>query len=290
MLTPILDIAGVPPWAGADRAGWVEALEDGAVLVFPDLAFPLLPEEGIFAERPFATGRTKNVSIRGDNAEPRGAAGSPEEREALGALLRRYRSFCRDLIDACLPDYAPHTQFAGTSYRPFEAAARTTSWRKDDQRLHVDAFPSNPVGDKRILRVFTNINTAGRPRVWRVGEDFSTMAGRFLPRVPRYSGASARLLAMLRVTKSLRSEYDHIMLHLHDALKRDLGYQASGPQREIAFLPGRTWVTFSDGVMHSVMSGQYMLEQTIRLPLSAQADAEKSPQRILARQLGRPLH
>jgi hypothetical protein len=115
------------------------------------------------------------------------------------------------------------------------------------------------------------------------------MAERFLTRVPPYSALSARLLAVVGATKARRSEYDHIMLHLHDGLKRDRAYQASAPQREIAFLPGRTWVTFSDLVMHSVQSGQYMLEQTIRLPVAAQADPAKSPQRILARQMGRPL-
>ncbi|HVV94732.1 MAG TPA: Kdo hydroxylase family protein [Hyphomicrobiales bacterium] len=290
MLTPVVEIAGAPPFAAADRAGWVEALEDGAVLVFPDLAFPLQPEEELFVERPFASGRSKNVNIRGDDARPRGAAGSPDQQHALAALLRRYRAFCRDLIAAALPAYEGHLDFAGTSYRPFEAAAREASWRKDDQRLHVDAFPSNPVGERRILRVFTNVNPAGVPRVWRVGEDFSTMAERFLPRVPPYSAATARFLALVGATKARRSEYDHIMLHLHDGLKRDLAYQAACPQREIAFSPGRTWVTFSDLVMHSVQSGQYMLEQTIRLPVEAQADPAKSPQRILARHLGRPLH
>jgi hypothetical protein len=291
MLTPIIEIAGTPPFPAADPGGWVAALEDGAVLVFPDLAFPLQPDEAVFVERPFATGRTKNVSIRGDDdALPRGAAGSPDEQRRLAALLRRYRAFCRALVDACLPAYRENLDFAGTSYRPFEAAAREASWRKDDQRLHVDAFPSNPVGDRRILRVFTNVNPVGVPRVWRVGEDFSTMAGQFLRRVPPYSAFGARVLAAVGATKARRSEYDHLMLHLHDGLKRDLSYQANCPQREVAFLPGRTWVTFSDLVMHSVQSGQYMLEQTIRLPVEAQADPAKSPQRILARHLGRPLN
>ncbi len=32
----------------------------------------------------------------------------------------------------------------------------------------------------------------------------------------------ARLLRALRVTKSFRSEYDHLMLQLHDGMKSDL--------------------------------------------------------------------
>ena len=55
------------------------------------------------------------------------------------------------------------------------------------------------------------------------------------------------------------------------------------------FLPGQTWVTFSDLVMHGAMGGRYMLEQTLYLPVEAQHDPAKSPQKILERKLGRAL-
>ena len=70
------------------------------------------------------------------------------------------------------------SRFAGTSYRPFEVDQRKLSWRRDDTRLHVDAFPSNPIGEKRILRIFRNINPDGQPRHWRVGEDFAVDGAR----------------------------------------------------------------------------------------------------------------
>ncbi len=265
------------------------ALEDGAVLLFPDLAFPFSDFERRFVERPFADGKAKNVNIRGESAELRGAAGTPEEQEALRQLLLRYRGFAQGIVDRYLPDYIGRVSFAGTSYRPFDVDKRKLSWRRDDTRLHVDAFPSNPIGEKRILRVFRNINPSGQPRRWRVGEDFGSMAEKFLPKLPGYSPLSAKLLAALRITKARRSEYDHLMLHLHDALKQDEAYQATGPQADVNFLPGQTWVTFSDLVMHGAMGGQYMLEQTAYLPVAAQADPAKSPQRILAAKLGRPL-
>lgn len=265
------------------------ALEDGAVLLFPDLAFPFSDFERRFVERPFADGKAKNVNIRGENAELRGAAGTPEEQEALRQLLLRYRGFAQGIVDRYLPDYIGRVSLAGTSYRPFDVDKRKLSWRRDDTRLHVDAFPLNPIGEKRILRVFRNINPSGQPRRWRVGEDFGSMAEKFLPKLPGYSPLSARLLAALRITKARRSEYDHLMLHLHDALKQDEAYQAHGPQADVNFLPGQTWVTFSDLVMHGAMGGQYMLEQTAYLPVAAQADPAKSPQRILAAKLGRPL-
>ena len=286
MISPILTVSG-----GAAPGGrsLVEALEDGAVLMFPDLAFPFSDFETRFVERPFADGKAKNVSIRGEAAALKGAAGTPEEQEALRQVLIRYRAFAQGLIDRHLPEYTGRIALAGTSYRPFDVDRRKLSWRRDDTRLHVDAFPSNPIGEKRILRVFRNINPSGQPRRWRVGEDFGSMAEKFLPRLPGYSPLSARLLAGLRITKARRSEYDHLMLHLHDALKQDMAYQERAPQADVKFLPGQTWVTFSDLVMHGAMGGQYMLEQTAYLPVAAQAHPEKSPQRILAAKLGRPL-
>jgi hypothetical protein len=284
MLTPIIEVE-----ENADPGALTAAVEDGAVLLFGTRAFALRPEEEMFRQRAFASGKTKNVSLRGNGVELRGAAGSDAEQEALLALLMRFRTFCQDLVAANFPAYVPHLRLAQTSYRPFEVAGRVTSWRADDTRLHVDAFPSNPVGHNRILRVFLNLNGAGEPRMWRVGEDFATMAARFLPRVPRYSRLAARALAAAKITKSRRSEYDHVMLHLHDGLKRDMDYQASAPQQTVEFAPGQVWVTFSDAVLHSVLRGRYMLEQTIQLPFEAQQDPGKSPYRIIERTLGRTL-
>ncbi|WP_375465027.1 Kdo hydroxylase family protein [uncultured Methylobacterium sp.] len=286
MISPILTVPGA---GQAGPASLAEALEGGAVLMFPDLDFPLSPFETRFTERPFADGKAKNVNIRGKTATLRGAAGTPEEQAALRALLIRYREFAKGLIARYLPEYGTAITLAGTSYRPFDVDRRKMSWRRDDTRLHVDAFPSNPIGETRILRVFRNINPEGQPRLWRIGEDFGSMAEKFLPRLPGYSPLSARLLAALRITKAKRSEYDHLMLHLHDALKQDADYQAHAPQADVQFQPGETWVTFSDLVMHGAMGGRYMLEQTAYLPVAAQTHPDRSPQRILARKLGRPL-
>ncbi|MBE7248922.1 MAG: Kdo hydroxylase family protein, partial [Actinomycetospora chiangmaiensis] len=179
MISPIRRVS-----PGETPVSLARELEAGAVLLFPDLPFPFSDYERRFTERPFADGKAKNVNIRGEAADLRGAAGSPEEQEALRRLLIRYRTFARDLIATYLPEYRDRVSLAGTSYRPFDVDRRKLSWRRDDTRLHVDAFPSNPIGEKRILRVFRNINPSGQPRRWRVGEDFGAMAEKFLPRLP----------------------------------------------------------------------------------------------------------
>ena len=79
------------------------------------------------------------------------------------------------------------------------------------------------------------------------------------------------------------------MLGLHDAAKADIDYQRSSPQEEARFAPGTTWICFSDQVMHAAMSGQYMLEQTIHLPLAALYEPARSPLAILERLTGRRL-
>jgi hypothetical protein len=91
------------------------------------------------------------------------------------------------------------------------------------------------------------------------------------------------------VTKGLRSPYDHLMLGLHDGAKADLAYQANCAQQVVRFAPGTTWLCFSDQLMHAAVSGQYMLEQTIDLPLAALYDRERSPLAILERLCGREL-
>jgi len=170
-----------------------------------------------------------------------------------------------------------------------QVEGRQSSWRKDDTRLHVDAFPSNPVHGVRLLRVFTNINPAGRPRQWRVGEPFPEFLQRFAPRLTPPVPGSAAVLRALRITKSQRTAYDHYMLQLHDKMKADLAYQRTAPQRDVDFAPGTTWVVFSDQVLHAVMGGQYMMEQTFYLEPRHQLYPHTAPLKLLEDLLGKAL-
>jgi len=115
------------------------------------------------------------------------------------------------------------------------------------------------------------------------------VARRFLPRVKSYSRWQAKALKALHVTKSLRSEYDHLMLQLHDAMKSDMQYQKEAPQVTMPFPPGSAWVCFSDQTSHAAMSGQYMMEQTFHLPVAGQYIPDASPLSILRRLTGRLL-
>lgn len=268
---------------------WQEALEQGAVLFCPRLAFELLASENRYLDPAWSDARRKSIYIRADRQGLFGTDATASDREALLALLRRYEACALGLLGALFPGYVGAMQAAGTSFRPRPTGAngKPLSWRKDDRRLHIDAFPSNPTRGVRLLRVFSNIGSEAR--VWRVGEPFADMAQRFLPGIPSPLAGYARLLSALGVTKRPRSAYDHYMLYLHDRAKADLDYQKHCAQERIEFPPGSSWICFSDQVMHAAEGGQFMVEQTVHVPLSALAFPEQSPLALLEAQLGRSL-
>jgi hypothetical protein len=282
-----LDLTGWKPALGPEtQQTAIRTLESGGVLVLPHVAFELQDDERRFLSPRWSDGRAKNISF--DGKQLKGARGTTDELTALAALVARFAASASGLVSALFPRYAQYVRRARTSFRPQPAVGRAVSWRKDDSRLHVDAFPSRPNHGERILRVFCNVNPT-EDRVWRVGEDFATMASTLLPRVRRAWPGASVLLSALRVTKGRRSDYDHLMLGLHDHAKSDLSYQRDCAQQVVRFAPGTTWLCFSDQVMHAAVSGQHMLEQTIHLPVSALYDPASSPLAILERLCGRTL-
>jgi hypothetical protein len=267
----------------------IDHLETGGILFFPKLEFLLDEHEQRFLAPQYVCAKTKNVSFTPSTKELRGANASPEELGKLQYLLQRYSQHAKQLMDAVVPHYKNNLMIGRTSFRPAEISHRKTSYRKDDKRLHVDAFPASPNQGLRILRVFTNINPYAQDRVWRVGESFEKVAQQFLPRVPRQLPGSAPLLKLLKITKSYRTEYDHIMLQIHDRMKGDLDYQKNAQQQEIRFAPKTSWIVATDQVSHAAMSGQYVLEQTFYLPVAAMKDEQRSPLRILEKLCRRKL-
>jgi hypothetical protein len=277
-------------WAADGPTRDVEAVvEEGRVLSFPRLPFALAEDERRFLDPRWADAKAKNVSVRWPAGELRGTAAEGADREALRALVVRYAEQSEALVLRLFPHYRGHLRRGNSSFRPAQVANRPTSWRKDDTRLHLDAFPSNPMHGTRLLRVFSNVNPAGAPREWRVGERFEDHARRYLGRIGRPWPGSAWLLQASGITKRRRTEYDHVMLRLHDLAKADPAFQREAPQARVDFAPGTTWVVFSDQVLHAAMGGEHMMEQTFYLEVDCQRHPEASPLRVLERLLQRPL-
>ena len=274
------------PFTSADRQAAIQNVEQGKVLYFPNLSFSLEDKEQLLLSTHSLSAHSKNISFNPKSATLGGVQGDNSD---LKEMMQRFSMYAFTLIGELFPHYKSHLVRGRTSYRPAEIAGRKSSYRKDDTRLHVDAFPSSPNQGNRILRVFSNLNPQGKSRVWRLGEPFEDVANGFLPRVRKPIFGSSALLRALSITKSRRTPYDHYMLQLHNLMKADLAYQKDAPQLEFHFPPQSSWVVMTDHVSHAAMSGQYMLEQTFYLPVAAMQNESLSPLRVLERLVGRGL-
>ncbi len=271
-----------------EAARAVDVLEAGGLVILPDHPFALRVDEHAFFDAAVLADGSKNVSL----APTGGLGGTALEGEArarLEAMVARYANFAQALVEGLAPDYAPALQRRRTSFRPGPVDSRVLSPRKDDRRLHVDAFPANPVQGRRILRVFTNVNPDGEGRCWEVGEDdFSAVAGRMAPRA-RSASWAAWARERLGLTQGRRTAYDAAMLDLHDRLKLDEAFQATAARRAVEFPPGASWAVYTDSVLHAALRGRHAFEQTWLLPVEAMRSPERSPLRVLERQAGRAL-
>jgi hypothetical protein len=283
---PITDWHG--PFAAAAQVRAIDALEAGRVLL-AQLPFALAPEERFLLSPAVMGSERKNISFDPASSEVGNTSLAGAEAERLRMMLRRFGDAAETLLRDLLPGYAPALERARTSFRPAEIAGREYSPRHDDRLLHVDAFPSRPMRGRRILRLFCNTAPDGAARAWRVGEPFPDFARQFLPRTGSALPGSAWLQALLGITKGRRSEYDRIMLRLHDTGKLDAAYQSDGPKADVAFPAGATWLCFTDQVLHAALAGHCALEQTFHLPIAAMAHPQRSPLRVLERLAGRAL-
>jgi hypothetical protein len=272
----------------ADAPSATGCLESGNVLLESQGFFAVSAgEQPLCSPSVLASG--KNVSFDPATRQVGGSSLTGEMFETLRAMLARFSDEALAFVERTCPEYASQLTRGRTSFRPVEIAGRASSWRKDDTRLHIDAFPATPVQGRRILRVFANVNPHGRPRSWRVGGSFDEVGRYFAPKLRMPFPGAGAVLSLLRITKTTRSPYDALMLQLHDRMKEDTAYQQRVPQDAFDFPAGSAWMVFTDQVSHAAMAGQYQLEQTFLLPVDSMIAPDRSPLRILERLMGRSL-
>ena len=272
----------------------VSALETGGVLYIPDLGFPIEESEKPIFDDGYLQLSSKNLSYDPSTGEVRGLKSTrgadDAAKAALGQMMARYAQFSRDLCASLLGDFAKRLDIARTSFRPVEIEGRKSrTVGSDDTLLHVDSFSSRPMAGRRILRVFTNVNPVGKPRVWNVGEPFEDLAKRFVPRMRKPWPGERAALRLLYVTKSYRTLYDHYMLRLHDDMKGDSEYQRTVPFTRVELAAGATWMCFTDQVSHAALAGQHVFEQTFYGDVEHMARPERSPLKVLESMIQRPL-
>ena len=255
-------------------------LEYGNIIYLPKLSFTV-DDLSLLSPKICDTSK-KNISYAYSKQKISGISANHPQRMSLKKMMHAYAIYARTLVDTILPQYQTDLRWGRTSYRPVEIIGRHRSKRQDDTRVHVDAFPATPVQGWRILRVFCNVNPDNKPRVWHIGEPFAQVLAQFSNHLPAYNPVKAWLLHQFKLTKSRRTNYDHYMLHLHDQMKLNDSYQTQLPKKVMNFPARSTWLVFTDVVSHAALSGQYLLEQTFYLPISAMQHPEASPYQQLS--------
>jgi hypothetical protein len=266
-------------------------LETDGILMIETPPFQLTHDEIDSISSHWSDGRSKNSSYNPKTGAVDGVMTGQTSVEALRELMDRYAEWATDLVSSFFPQYGDALEVGRTSLRRRSVQDDPPlSRRKDDRSLHLDAFTSQPVSGRRILRVFCNIDPLGGDREWAIAEGgFEDFAERFRHRSRRLLPGEAQVLRGLSLTKCLRTHYDQIMLGMHDAAKRDRDYQRSAPRRYVSFPSGATWLAFTDQTPHAAVSGHCALEQTFYVPVESLADPASSPLRILERLWGAAL-
>ena len=275
----------------AMRQGAIEALENGEVIYFPYFSFGLEEGENLLLNPDVVPEKKiKNISYNPNNQQLKALDESNPYLPALKKMMQRYANFSESVIHQLFPHYESSLVVARTSFRPVEIEGRQApSYRKDDTRLHVDAFPSSPNQGRRLLRVFSNINPNGEPRTWRLGDDFESVVNHFQSKLKSTPAIFRHALKYLKITKGLRTPYDDLMLLLHDSMKADLNYQKTVKQQTVDLAAGGSWIVYTDQASHAATSGQFCCEQTFMLPVEGMHNPEKSPLKVMERILGKQL-
>jgi hypothetical protein len=286
----VIETVPLPDWTGpydtGVKARALAALESGAVLFFPTLAFALAESEREFLDARVADGKAKNISLDSTTGKMQASSLTGEKADRLAAMIERFGADAATLIDNLLP--YKNVERARTSFRPVEVKGRSYSKISDDRLLHVDAFPSRPMRGRRILRFFANVAPQSSRR-WQTGAPFEDFAQAFLPRVKPHLPGKSWAFEKLGVTRGRRGHYDELMLSLHDAAKRDDDFQKNSRHDDVTFPPGSCWLVFTDQVLHAALGGEFALEQTFHLDIDQMAEPARAPIRVLERLSGKSL-
>jgi len=280
---------------GRDGHEHCRLLEEGHLLVLPELPFALADDERAFLFEQQLARHQKNIAYHPQRDRVTGCVEHhPGDRDRLRAIMRDYSQRVTRFVAALLPLYARTWRVDYASFRPLEEERRPLPRRARNDVLHTDAFPSRPTNGDRILRVFTNINPSTARR-WVTTDTFDVLVQRFagspglpLPAAtPWHRLVSAAHAVGLPVRR--RSLYDQFMLRFHNYLKDNRQFQVSCTKRVWEFPPNSTWIVFTDFVPHAALSGRCALEQTFIVSRRSLVLLEKAPLSILENLCGAPL-
>ena len=245
--------------------------------------------------------RAKNISYHPESdSVPRFEA--PEAvRDRVENILRTHGRRVEQWLSTTLPDYVPQWTLGTTSFRSMEERGRDLKPRSSNERVHIDAGAYGATNGARILRFFVNVHTT-RDRVWGTKGTFADCMRRYpelweaankgRPAVKLeksfadrlFSGSVAALSRALPLARNIDSSpYDRAMRRIHNRMKESSGFRDNDADyRTIHFPPMSAWMVFTDGISHSVLTGQYALVTTVLVPLQNCRKRELAPLSVLA--------
>jgi hypothetical protein len=238
------------------------ALEEGNILFFPRAPWEFSSEDEAFLRNITHTGRAyhKNIAYRPESEKVTGfEPGAGSDSETMRTVLSKLSAGVVGFLKGFLPRYMESCRLDYASFRAIEEEGRNLTFKKRNDLLHVDAFPTRPTGGDLILRTFVNIHPT-RSRVWLTSDPFERLARQHAVAAGWSGGATWDGLATLFTR---RTAYDRFMLRFHDYLKHNSDYQQNCPKYRWEFPPASAWTVFTDIVPHAVLSGRYALEQTV---------------------------
>jgi hypothetical protein len=260
-------------------------LEEGELLYFPVCPFRLpAGNDAAFLRELQPLGPAPQIAY--DPREGRLECGrftQANAAERLAGLLREFSNAATGWLANELPEYVGRWTRDRATWRGEEEATRRLRLHARNDLLHVDNFPERPTAGRRLLRLFVNLNVV-EPRVWQTSERFPALLTRYqrrmrLPSLSREEWCTPLngLQRLLQRDLSGRPAYDSFMLKLQQFMRGDEEFQEKAPKRVWQFPPGSAWVLFADGLSHAVLRGQYALEHSFFVPLTALAGPELAP-------------
>lgn len=295
---PLKSFVGAAP-------GEIEDAMERAEVVFFDKSPVELPNEAdlqFMREGLPRELQVKNISYHPESDSIPRFDAAPEVKDRIEQILRTHGQRVEAFLRRSCPDFVPGWTLGTTSFRSIEEQGRKLKPRSSNELVHIDAGAYGATNGARILRFFINIHPT-RDRVWGTKGSFRSIMSRYpemwtaakggkqrlgLDKGPidkLYSGvigAVGKLYPLFRVIDS--SPYDRSMRRIHNFMKENPIFR-DDPQgyQEIHFPPLSAWMVFTDGISHSVLTGQHALVTTVLVPLANCRIPEISPYRVLAR-------
>jgi hypothetical protein len=246
--------------------------------------------------------KTKNISYHPESDSIPRFEAPPEIKARVERILRAHGGRVEQFLRKVVPDFVTGWSLGTTSFRPIEEQGRDLKPRSSNEIVHIDAGAYGATDGARILRFFVNAHPE-RARVWGTKGSFNELMRKHDElwqaarggnnRVPVhktrfdtfYSGlirSLSKVYPMARVIDS--SPYDRSMRRIHNHMKESEAFRNDvADYREIHFPPLSAWMVFTDGISHSVLTGQFALVTTALVPLANCRIPGLSPYAVLAK-------